>query len=234
MPHRSPRSSTAGKQQHLSKRRHLLRALGAGLLLAAWFLALMFYKDLSYHASDPVEPPQQEAQVLVVYFSRSGHTEAASRQIARQLNADIVQLRAPAYAQTYSGFRRASKDAKAKVSAPISPQRLDLSKYRLVVLGSPIWWYRPAPPLWAFAEANEFRGAAVVLFNTFNSRFKREEIDAFRALVERQGGRFLDHIYVRRGRIYWQLSGAEVLRQVEIQVAEKSPGWLSVHYGEGR
>jgi hypothetical protein len=41
-------------------------------------------------------------------------------------------------------------------------------KFNLIILGSPIWYFRPAQPLWTFVEKNNFQGKAVVLFNTFN------------------------------------------------------------------
>jgi hypothetical protein len=83
----------------------------------------------------------------------------------------------------------------------------------LIFLGSPIWWYRPAVPLWTFVEKNSFKDKAVVLFNTFNSKFKSEYIKEFIALVKNKEGQFLDHIYVRRGRWYSQLSREKLLEK---------------------
>ena len=43
-------------------------------------------------------------------------------------------------------------------------------RHKLVALGSPVWLFRPAPPLWAFVASHRFDGSQVLLFNTFNSR----------------------------------------------------------------
>ncbi len=104
-----------------------------------------------------------------------------------------------------------------------------MDKYRLVFLGSPIWWFRPVPPLWTFVEKNDFTDKNVVLFNTFNSRFKSEEIDEFGQKVEEKGGRFIDHIYVRRGRVYHQISGEQLMEESREIVDEKMKEWIKLN-----
>jgi len=102
---------------------------------------------------------------------------------------------------------------------------LDLAPYDWIFLGSPIWWFRPSPPLWKFVEGIGLAGKKVVLFNTFNSRFKDAEIAEFRALVERKGGRLIDHVYVRRGRVYAQLNRDEMLTEIRARIDERSAAW---------
>jgi len=70
------------------------------------------------------------------------------------------------------GWVNAMRDAK-RHEAVISPLTVDLSGHDVVYLGSPIWLYSPAPPIWEFVKRNRFDGKRVVLFNTFNSRFGR-------------------------------------------------------------
>ncbi|MDH1681571.1 hypothetical protein N5E30_08265 [Pseudomonas chengduensis] len=68
-------------------------------------------------------------------------------------------------------------------------------------LGSPIWLYSPAPPIWAFVEHNRFDGQRVVLFNIFSSEFSEEQINAFRVKVMARGARSFEHRYVPRVRM---------------------------------
>lgn len=99
-----------------------------------------------------------------------------AREIARKFNADIVRIKAEKYTLDYRGWRNANNDADDKVTTTdIKPVIINMSEYRLVFLGSPILWYRPAPPLWMFVEKNDFKDKNVILFNIFNSRFKSEE-----------------------------------------------------------
>jgi hypothetical protein len=77
-------------------------------------------------------------------------------------------------------------------------------------------------------EKNNFQGKAVVLFNTFNSRFKSEQIHEFQQLINTRGGRFLDHLFVRRGRIFNQISGNELIRRIQGLLNTKDINWRSI------
>ncbi len=165
---------------------------------------------------------------LVIYFSRTGNTEAMAREIAAKYDADIKTFRADEYSEDFSGSIKANIDAwnEQRLSI-IEPETIDLSPYELIFLGSPIWWYRPAVPLWTFVEKNDFQGKRIVLFNTFNSQFKADNIVEFQKLVEQKGGAFLDHIYVRRGRVYNQIDREELLTQVRDLLRKSESKWHS-------
>jgi flavodoxin len=186
----------------------------------------MTWKDWSYFKSQPyLRDSEIPSDMIVLYYSRSGKTEAMARLIAQRFNADIFKISDQSYYQGLLGILRANRDAWFQKSARITTDTFDFKKYRLIFVGSPIWWYRPAPPLWTFVQNNNFEGRYVILFNTFNSRFKEGEIDKFGELVEKQGGIFLDHVHVRRGRIYNQLSGDEMVQRIENLLDENELIW---------
>jgi hypothetical protein len=58
----------------------------------------------------------------------------------------------------------------------------------------------------------------VVLVTTGNSRFEPAEIDAFAKRVEAHGGRLTRHVFLRRGRIFWQKSRDELLNEVRAEM----------------
>ncbi|MCP4687207.1 MAG: flavodoxin/nitric oxide synthase [Desulfobacterales bacterium] len=211
----------------INKRKTMIFAVCFIAVVALGAFLLVQIKDRTYFHGPPYSPdPGKESDALVVYYSRSGNTEAMAREISRKFNADIVKIEAERYTLDYKGWRNAANDADAKVTmAQITPEIVDMKKYRLVFIGAPIWWYRPAPPLWTFVEKNDFKGKNVVLFNTYNSRFKAEEIALFRKEVEKKGGRFIDHIFVRRGRVYFQKSGEELIEESREIIEEKMKEW---------
>jgi flavodoxin len=152
-------------------------------------------------------------KVLIVTYSYSDNTRAVAIEIAKHFNADTIFIKAKKY-KGFTGVMKANYDAwKEVIITDIEPETIDMSQYDLIFLGSPIWWYRPAVPLWTFVEKNDFQGKAVVLFNTFNSKFKEKYIEKFKKIVENKGGRFLNHLYIRRGRWYNQLSREELLKK---------------------
>jgi len=153
---------------------------------------------------------RSEGKVLVVYFSRSGNTELLAQEIAGYYQAPLLPLKAAAYPMGAQGLFNAVLDAQEK-KAVISPEKIDLSAYDTLFIGAPIWRYSPAPPVWQFIENNQLMNKKVVLFSTFNSGFKQEYIDEFQASVEAQGGSFISHLYIRRGRMLVQMSDEDLL-----------------------
>ena len=154
------------------------------------------------------------ADVAVVYFSRSGNTGVAAQHIAQRMGARLLAIQAPDYEPGLPGIAAALRDARSH-DARISPRTAELQGVKTVYLGSPIWLYSPAPPIWAFAASNRFDGQDVVLFNTFNSKFEQRFIDDFRELVMGQGARSFSHVFVKRGRMGSQISTETMLEQVE-------------------
>lgn len=159
-------------------------------------------------------PEASGTDVAVVYFSRSGNTAIAAQHIAQRMGARLLPIQAPDYEPGLPGITAALRDARNH-DARISPRTTELQGVKTVYLGSPIWLYSPAPPIWAFAASNRFDGQDVVLFNTFNSKFEQRFIDEFRELVMGQGARSFHHVFVQRGRMGNQISTNALLQQLD-------------------
>jgi len=162
----------------------------------------------------------ERTRTAVVYFSRSGNSALAARHVAKRLDAAIYQLEVPQYELGLPGLAHSAWDAKARrddaAKLPdITPRTIDLKPYATVWLGSPVWFYSPAPPLWAFVEHNRFDGQHVVLFNTFNSNFGDDQIVDFKAKVMARGAASFEHRAVLRGRMTQQLSPEEMLQAID-------------------
>lgn len=162
---------------------------------------------------------QQNAKTLVVYFSRSGNTELMAYKIAEIKQGKLINLVASDYRIGFKGWVNALVDAR-KTEATILPEKVDLSSYDTIYIGSPIWLYSPAPPVFEFVRENDFTGKKVILFSTLNSKFEQKYIDEFSALVKQNGGEFSQHIYVIRGRMTQQMSTEAFLDEVKAKVLE--------------
>ena len=198
----------------------LLYSLGLLLLVAALVPVTVTWIERSQARDLQALQPygsgaaRQKGQVAVVYFSRSGNTALAARHLARRLDAQLFEIQAPAYRLGLQGWARAMWDAR-EYEADILPRTIDLGEFETIYLGSPIWLYSPAPPIWAFVEHNRFDGKRVVLFNTFNSQFKPEYIEAFRTKVMERGARLFEHKFVRRGRMTQQIGPDEMISTID-------------------
>ena len=101
--------------------------------------------------------------VLVAYFSVSGHTEALAKAVAAELGADLEAIRPEG---SYAGFVGALRGMWQHLSgrpARLTPTR-PTDPYRLVVVGSPVWGGRLAAPVRSYLAAGRGRIAAVAGF----------------------------------------------------------------------
>lgn len=195
----------------------------AGIVVGIAAFAVMMVKDRTYVPSPAYAPVgEPNRAIAVVYYSRSGHSEAVAREVARLFNAPIARIDAD-YARDLAGQRKAVSDARADVLPHIVVEPIDLDPVRRIFLISPTWMFRPATPLWAYVAQTDLAGKEVVLVTTGNSRFKQSETDAFAEQVEAHGGRFIRHVFLRRGRIYWQKSREELLQEVRTRMHELPP-----------
>lgn len=156
---------------------------------------------------------------LVIYFSRSGNTELMANQIARSKHAQTFTIAADRYKIGFWGWIHALQDARNTI-AEIEPEAMDLTPYDTIYLGSPIWLYSPAPPIWEFARNNNFQGKKIVLFNSMNSKFEQHYIDEFASLIKEQGGEVINHIYVIRGRMTQQMEVDAFLEEVKKEITK--------------
>jgi len=147
----------------------------------------------------------QPARTLVVVYSRTGNTLGVAKEVARYFDADFLTIDAPLYTSDIKGQRLAARHADEEATTtPITHHPVDIAQYDLVFLCSPTWWYRPAIPLWSFVENHDFAGKRIFLMMTGNSRMKEEFISKFSILVKEKNGKFLDVLFIQRGRVYWQ------------------------------
>lgn len=169
----------------------------------------------------PYKPiTSSSSRTVVVYFSRSGNTALAARHVATRLDARLYALEASDYRLGLGGLAHALRDANRLKTDPdalpkISPSVIDLTPFETIWIGSPVWLYSPAPPIWAFVENNRFDGMHVVLFNTFNSHFGDEHIRTLKAKVMARGAASFEHQHVLRGRMTQQLSASGMLQAID-------------------
>lgn len=211
-------------------RRKLLLGLGAAGLAFVGLTVQFLLDQLKWIETPPYERRDATpARTLVVHYSRTGNTQGAAKEVARYFQADMLEIEAPQYGRTVGGQMLAARHADEQVTTtPIRHAPVDLSNYDLVVLCSPTWWFRPAVPLWSFVENHDFGGVPVFLLMTGNSRLKQEYIADFGALVEEKNGVFLDNLFIRRGRFFWQKTSKRVRTEVREALEVRNALWPEI------
>ena len=89
------------------------------------------------------------SDVLCIYYSFSGNTRRAMKEIAQQLDAEIVAIDDGADRNGLSGFMSAGRDAMRRSTAPLKPFTTDkpIEEYKMVIVGSPVWAGRCSSPI---------------------------------------------------------------------------------------
>ena len=92
------------------------------------------------------------SDILCIYYSRTGNTKKAVEKIARELDAEVLELRDGVDRSGWRGFLRSGLEAMRRTThslKPIETQR-PLKDYRLVIVATPVWAGRCSSVVRAF------------------------------------------------------------------------------------
>ena len=111
-------------------------------------------------------------KVLVAYFSASGVTAGVADKLSKAIGADLFEIK-PAQVYTSADLDWTNKKSRSSVemddrsSRPaIANKVTDMSKYDVIFVGFPIWWYREPSIIDTFMESYDFSGKQVIPFAT--------------------------------------------------------------------
>lgn len=105
---------------------------------------------------------------LIVYFSYTGNTRNIASKIKEKLNCDILEIKTEVpYSEDYNKVVNDEQNSEASNYLPkIQKIDIDLSKYDEIILGTPVWWYRPVPAIRTFLTENDLTGKTIKPFAT--------------------------------------------------------------------
>lgn len=109
---------------------------------------------------------------LIAYFSASGTTARAAKELAQASGADLYEIK-PAQPYTNADFNWMDKKSRSSVemndpsSRPeLADKNANIAEYDTIFVGFPIWWYVAPTIINSFLEAYDFSGKKIVLFAT--------------------------------------------------------------------
>ncbi|MDR1041260.1 MAG: flavodoxin [Deltaproteobacteria bacterium] len=141
--------------------------------------------------------PASGEDILVLYYSDSGNTKAVAEYIHSRVGGDIAQIVAdPPYPQDRTQKTELAKTEQSEhASHGFSASVQDLSKYRTIIIGYPIWWGDMPMPVYGFLEANDFSGKTVAPFCTSGGSGLGETVTKLQSSLS--GAKVLDGLGVR-------------------------------------
>ncbi len=109
---------------------------------------------------------------LVAYFSASGVTRSVAEKLADEIGADLFEI-VPEKPYTNADLdwqnsrSRSSVEMKDRDARPEIASKIDdMSRYDVIFVGFPVWWYREPSIIDTFMEAYDFSGKTIVPFAT--------------------------------------------------------------------
>ena len=105
---------------------------------------------------------------LIAYFSYTGNTKMIANKIKEKLNCDSIEIKTVIpYSKDYDTVVNDEQNSEASNHLPeIQNIDIDLSKYDEIILGTPVWWYRPVPAIRTFLTQNDLSGKVIKPYAT--------------------------------------------------------------------
>jgi menaquinone-dependent protoporphyrinogen IX oxidase len=154
------------------------------------------------------------ADVLCMYYSRTGNTKQTMQEIAEALDAELVELQDGVDRSGWSGWLRSGLDAVRRTTRRTKTFKTEkkLSEYRLVIIGTPVWAGRCSSIARGFLKeyGKELQNAAYVLLR--GSEDRNEEIFEQMDLYTPCG--HVAAVSLRRGSVGYAFWAEEFMRQV--------------------
>ena len=112
------------------------------------------------------------AKALIAYFSASGVTARAAKEMAAATGADLYEIQ-PAEPYTDADLNWMDKKSRSTIEMndpacrpAIAGGVQDMAQYDTVLIGFPIWWYVEPRIVDTFLESYDFSGKMLIPFAT--------------------------------------------------------------------
>ena len=122
------------------------------------YAALVFLKQEEFARSiegigdNPLDGGRPKDR-LVVYFSRMGYVKKVAFDKAKELGADIYEVRSTEKTDGTTGFWWCGRFAMHRWDMPIEPVNLDFERYKEVTICTPVWVFSLCAPMRSFCKA---------------------------------------------------------------------------------
>ena len=156
-------------------------------------------------AADAAAKTDAKKRIAFVYFSKTGNTRKVAEAIRSLTGADLCEVTTKEpYPEEYTPTTEIVKEEIEKgIEREIVAPKIDLSKYDVMILGTPTWWHHVAQALQTWVKSVDLKGKTVAHYNTHGGggRMHTEE-DFLKLLPE---NKHLGHLTVRGSA--WGLTG---------------------------
>jgi Flavodoxins len=108
------------------------------------------------------------SKMLIVYYSRTGNTEAMANRIQELTGADMFRVETvKPYPSDYTTTTEVAKEEKNNNARPTIKAKVEnIDQYDTVYIGFPIWWGTYPMAMATFIEGHNLKGKTIIPFCT--------------------------------------------------------------------
>ncbi|MCG2587292.1 flavodoxin family protein [Rhodohalobacter sulfatireducens] len=106
--------------------------------------------------------------ILIVYLSRTGNTEAVAEMIRDEVDGEMVELELETpYPEDYDAIvAQVARENETGYLPPLKTEIENIQDYETIFIGFPTWGMQLPPPMKSFLNEYDLSGKIVIPFNT--------------------------------------------------------------------
>lgn len=145
------------------KHKTFKKILVAGLEFLAAASLFSFGKQ-----TNQVQAAKKSSSSLIIYFSKTGNTARAARQIQKETGGRLLRITPKkAYPNDYDATTRvAQSQIRRNIHPAIRGTIPNWNQYSTIYVGFPTWWMQPPIIIHTLFDNYSFRGKTIVPFTT--------------------------------------------------------------------
>ena len=153
-------------------------------------------------------------RACVIYYSYSGITRRVAESIRAASGCDLIEVRTTTPYSRFTAYTTGVLRSRKMACDPIEPEAIDVSGYDLIIIGSPVWAWNPAPAInTAIRALRGCEGKMGVAFTTCLNH-PGDALAAMSKALEERGVRVMAQVSLTAEDTKNANVGGELLRQI--------------------
>lgn len=140
-------------------------------------------------------------KTCIIYHSYSGITRGVAEKIRKACGGDLVEVQPKEHYSSLTAYTAGCLRARREERDPIVPEKIDVSPYDRIVIGTPVWAWKATPAINAAIAALEgCEGKSAVIFATCGAK-SGDTLPILRKALESKGVKVAGEITFTRKEI---------------------------------
>jgi DNA-binding transcriptional ArsR family regulator len=153
-------------------------------------------------------------RACVIFYSYSGITRGVAEGIRNASGCDLIEVRTKNPYTSFSVYTKGVLHSRKGACDPIEPDVIDVSAYDFLIIGTPVWAWKPAPAINAAVKALKgCEGKMAVIFTTCSNQ-PGEALPILSTALAERGVRVMAGISLDANDTKNPNAGGELLRQI--------------------